>query len=162
EGGGKRLAELINLPSLNIRGMVSAHVGDQAANVIPASANASIDLRLVKGIDHETQAARVIEHIRRQGYYVTANEPDESTRRAHPGVARVIVDPAGYDAVRTSMDLPAAQQVIATLRTVRSPLVLEPTSGGSVPLVVIETILGVPTISVPVVNYDNSQHSSNE
>ncbi len=162
DGGGKRLAELINLPSLNIRGLASAHVGTQAANVIPATATAAIDLRLVKGVPHEQQAARVIDHIRKQGYYVTTSEPDEQTRLANPKVARVVVDPSGYDAVRTRMDLPIAQRVIAVARSVRSPVVLEPTSGGSVPLVVIEDILGVPTLSIPVVNYDNSQHSNNE
>jgi hypothetical protein len=37
-----------------------------------------------------------------------------------------------------------------------------PTEGGSVPLATIEDILGVKTISVPIANYDNSQHSANE
>ena len=53
DGGGKRLVELLNLPSLNIRGMASARVGEKASNVIPSTATASIDLRLVKGIDPE-------------------------------------------------------------------------------------------------------------
>ena len=59
EGGGKKLVELLNLPSLNIRGMQRRRTGAQASNVIPASATASIDIRLVKGIDHDTAAARV-------------------------------------------------------------------------------------------------------
>ena len=54
EGGGKKLVELINLPSLNIRGMASARTGDKASNVIPATATATIDIRLVKGIDRAT------------------------------------------------------------------------------------------------------------
>jgi hypothetical protein len=37
EGGGKTLAELINLPSLNINGISSANVGKMTANVIPTS-----------------------------------------------------------------------------------------------------------------------------
>ena len=53
EGGGKKLVELMNLPSLNIRGMAAARTGAQASNVIPATATASIDIRLVKGIDHD-------------------------------------------------------------------------------------------------------------
>ena len=51
EGGGEKLAELITLPSLNIRGMASAHAGPQASNVIPSTATASIDVRLVLGMD---------------------------------------------------------------------------------------------------------------
>ncbi len=68
EGGGKKLVELLNVPSLNVRSMNAARAGAQASNVIPASATASIDMRLVKGIDPETAARRVIEHIRAQGY----------------------------------------------------------------------------------------------
>ena len=46
EGGGRPLAELINLPSFNIRGLSSGRT-EQASNVIPASATAAIDMRLV-------------------------------------------------------------------------------------------------------------------
>src|SRR5262249_27760536 len=46
EGGGKKLLELLNLPSLNVRGMASARVAEKASNVIPATANATIDMRL--------------------------------------------------------------------------------------------------------------------
>ena len=40
--------------------------------------------------------------------------------------------------------------------------VLIPTSGGSVPLYIFSEILGIPTISVPIVNHDNNQHQPNE
>ena len=50
EGGGKKLVELLNYPSLNVRGMSSARTGAGASNVIPATATATIDIRLVKGI----------------------------------------------------------------------------------------------------------------
>src|SRR5580704_11212086 len=88
EGGGKKLVELLNLPSLNIRGMSSARTGAGASNVIPASATATIDMRLVKGIDHDAAAARVIEHIRRQGFYVVDREPDANARMSHAKVAK--------------------------------------------------------------------------
>ena len=162
EGGGAKLAERINLPSLNIRGMASAQIGEQAANIIPATATAAIDLRLVRGVTKEGQVARVIEHVRKQGYHVVDSDPDQKTRLAYPRIAKVAVSPGGYNAVRTQMDLPAAQSLVATVRAVRSPVVLQPTSGGSVPLDMIVDILGTSTIAVPVVNYDNNQHSANE
>jgi acetylornithine deacetylase/succinyl-diaminopimelate desuccinylase-like protein len=162
EGAGRTLGELINLPSLNIRGLASGRVGTQAANVIPASATAALDLRLVKGIGHQQQVDRVIAHIRKQGYYVTLTEPDEQVRLMHPKVAWVAVDPGGYDAVRTPMDLPAAQQVVAAVQSAHAPVVLQPTSGGSTPLATIESVLGTHTIHVPIVNWDNNQHSANE
>src|SRR6516225_8357610 len=76
EGGGRKLVELLNYPSLNIRGMSSARTGAGASNVLPSSATASIDIRLVKGIPPETAAARVLDHIRAQGYTVVSDEPD--------------------------------------------------------------------------------------
>src|SRR5262245_51942070 len=143
DGGGKSLGELINLPSLNIRGISSGRVGEQAANIIPSVATAAIDLRLVKGVTKEGQVARVIAHIRKQGYHVITSDPDDATRLAHPRIAKVVVNAGGYNAVRTPMDLPLAQNVLAIARTVRSPIAVQPTSGGSVPLDMIVDVRGV-------------------
>jgi len=162
EGGGKRLAELITLPALNVRGIVSGHTGNQAVNAIPATAAASIDIRLVKGMTRERAVELLIQHIGKQGYYVTAAEPDETTRLSHERVARVSVDPGGYNAARTPMELPLARKLISALEKARTPLILQPTMGGSLPLIVIEGVLELPTITVPTVNYDNNQHTKNE
>jgi acetylornithine deacetylase/succinyl-diaminopimelate desuccinylase-like protein len=162
EGGGEKLVELLNLPSLNIRGMSSARTGAGASNVIPASATATIDMRLVKGIDHQDAEQRVVEHIRRQGYFIVDHEPDAATRMAHPKVAFVKVESGGYNASRTSMDLPISQLVLKTADSARGPVVKLPTMGGSVPLYMIDEILHVPTITVPIANHDNNQHSFNE
>lgn len=162
EGGGKKLVELLNSPSLNIRGMSIARTGAQASNVIPATATATIDIRLVKGIDHNTAAQRVVEHIRKQGYYVVDTEPDADTRMSHPKIAKVSVGPGGYNAARTSMDLPISQAVLRTAESARGQVVSLPTMGGSVPLYMIEEILHAPTITVPIANHDNNQHSFNE
>ncbi len=162
EGGGKKLVELLNLPSLNIRGMSAARTGAQASNVIPASATASLDIRLVKGIDHDAAAARVIEHIRKQGYYVVDRDPDAETRTTHAKVAKVVLEPGGYNAARTSMDLPISQLVLRTAESARGPVVKLPTMGGSVPLYMIEETLHAPTITVPIANHDNNQHSFDE
>jgi len=162
EGGGKKLVELLNLPSLNVRGMSAARTGAGASNVIPASATATIDIRLVKGIDTRTAVQRVIEHIRGQGYFIVEQEPDAETRMAHPKLARVTAQSGGYNASRTSMDLPISQLVLRTAEAARGPIVKLPTMGGSVPLYMIEEILHAPTISVPIANHDNNQHSFNE
>jgi acetylornithine deacetylase/succinyl-diaminopimelate desuccinylase-like protein len=162
EGGGKKLVELLNYPSLNVRGMSSARTGAGASNVIPATATAAIDIRLVKGITPEAASQRVIDHIRAQGYTIVENEPDAQTRMAHPKVARVVVEPGGYNASRTSMDLPISQLVLRTADSARGPVVKLPTMGGSVPLFMIDEILHVPTITVPIANHDNNQHSYNE
>jgi acetylornithine deacetylase/succinyl-diaminopimelate desuccinylase-like protein len=60
------------------------------------------------------------------------------------------------------MDLPIAKDVIAAVESARGPVVKLPTMGGSVPLEFIEQALGLHTITVPIANYDNNQHSFNE
>jgi acetylornithine deacetylase/succinyl-diaminopimelate desuccinylase-like protein len=162
EGGGRKLVDLINLPSLNIRGMASARSGAQASNVVPSTATASIDMRLVKGIDHKEAARRLIDHIRKQGYFIVDRDPDADTLMSHPKVAKVSNREGGYNAERTSMDLPISQLVLRTADSIHGPVVRLPTMGGSVPLFMISQILGSPTITTPIANHDNNQHSFNE
>src|SRR6185503_11846769 len=163
EGGGKSLLELLNLPSLNINGFASGDVGSLARNVIPTTATAVLDLRLVKGNDHQRQVQRLIDHVRKQGYYVTEREPTDAERAQYPLLARITVRPGGYNAERTRMDLPISKAVIdAVQSTSAEKIVLLPTSGGSLPLSIITERLKTVTISVPIANYDNNQHAENE
>jgi acetylornithine deacetylase/succinyl-diaminopimelate desuccinylase-like protein len=162
EASPAKLAERLSLPSLNIRGMASSRVGAQASNVIPATATATIDMRLVKGVDHLKTVERVIEHIRKQGFFVTDVDPSPEVRMGHAKVAKVISREGGYNAVRTSMDLPISQEVIRAAASARGEVVKLPTMGGSVPLEMIERAVGTRTITIPIANHDNNQHSFNE
>ena len=161
DGAGKKLTELITLPSLNIRGLASSRIGAQASNVIPATANVTLDVRLVKGMDPQHTGQRVIEHIRKQGFFVTDQEPTAEERMSHAKVARVIVG-RPEAATRTSMDLPISQEVIRTVDSVRGPAVKLPNMGGGLPLTSVERPLGTRTIVIPMGNHDNNQHSYNE
>jgi acetylornithine deacetylase/succinyl-diaminopimelate desuccinylase-like protein len=162
DGNGAPLLELIALPSLNIRGMASSRMGAQASNVIPATASATIDLRLVRGIDKQVQAQRLIEHIRKQGYFVVDKDPDEQTRLSHPKVAKVVVDTGGYNAAGSPMDLPISKLVIQAVENARGPVIKLPVLGASVPLFMIQEVLGSATIQVSTANHDDNQHSYNE
>jgi acetylornithine deacetylase/succinyl-diaminopimelate desuccinylase-like protein len=163
ENAGKTLLELINQPSLNINGFASGDVGTLARNVIPTTATAVLDLRLVKGNDHQRQTQRLIEHIRKQGYHVVDRDPTDAERAQFPLLARVNVRPGGYNAERTRMDLPISKSVIEAVQSTTSDkVVLLPTSGGSLPLSIITERLKTITISVPIANYDNNQHAENE
>src|SRR6185295_1876227 len=162
EGAGRSLAELINEPSLNIDGLRSEYVGSEARTIIPSEATAAIDLRLVKGIDPKKQVERLIDHIKKQGYFVTTEAPDRKLRLAHSMIARVTTS-GGYRAVRTSMNLPISRRIIRAVEQAGgSRPVLAPTLGGSVPLYILEAATRAPQIGVPIVNHDNNQHSSNE
>jgi len=162
DGAGERLLTLLNQPSLNVNGISSGQTGAHAANVIPPTATADLDLRLVVGIDWREQQRRVVEYIQSRGYFIVDSEPSHETLMAHPKVARVILDQASYNAVRTPMDLPIAQEVIQAVKGVHGEVVLLPTMGGSVPLGAMERASGAHTITVPIANYDDNQHAANE
>jgi acetylornithine deacetylase/succinyl-diaminopimelate desuccinylase-like protein len=163
EGEGKNLLELINLPSLNINGMSSGDVGALARNVIPTTASAVLDLRLVKGNDYERQVQRLVSHIRKQGFYVTDHDPSDAERLKYPLIAKVVHRSGGYNAERTRMDLPISLTLIGAVQsTSEQPIVRLPTSGGSLPLSIITENLSTVTITVPIANYDNNQHAENE
>jgi acetylornithine deacetylase/succinyl-diaminopimelate desuccinylase-like protein len=162
EGAPKKLIELLQLPSLNIRGLASARVGAQTSGVVPATATAIIDMRLVKGMDHVETERRFMEHVRKQGFFVTDSDPSAEVRMAHPKVAKIVTKDGGYNAVRTSMDLPISEEVIRAVESARGTIVKVPTMGGSVPLEMIEHAVGTHTITVPIANHDNNQHSFNE
>jgi len=162
DGSGEHLLSLINQPSLNVNGISSGQTGAHAANVIPPTATADIDMRLVVGIDWREQQKRVVDYIRSRGYFIVNTEPTRETLLAHPRVARVILDQASYNAVRTPMDLPIAREVIQAVQSARGEVVLLPTMGGSVPLGAMERAAQTRTITVPIANYDDNQHAANE
>lgn len=163
EGNGRLLMELINEPSLNINGISSGDVGTLARNVIPTTAAVVLDLRLVKGNDHQRQVQHLIDHFRKQGFYVTERDPTEAERKEHALIAKVTSRKGGYNAERTRMDLPISMAVInAVQSTSKDPIVKLPTAGGSLPLSIITERLNTVTITVPIVNYDNNQHAENE
>jgi acetylornithine deacetylase/succinyl-diaminopimelate desuccinylase-like protein len=161
EGGGKKLVELLMEPSLNVRGIRSAYVGEQAQNVVPDRAEASLDARLVKGEDPTEKSRQIVEFIHTQGFFVVDHEPTIEERRAHAKIAKVI-EQGGYRASRTRMDLPVSKAIIGVMKEAAGEdLVIAPTLGGSVPMYVFDE-LGLPWVGVPIVNYDNHQHSSDE
>ena len=165
------LLTLLNEPSLNINGFSSGATGAHAANVIPPTATADLDLRLVVGEDWHEQQQRVVDYVQSRGYFVVDQEPTQEILTTHPRVAMIVRDPASYNAVRTPMDLPIAKEVIAAVQSAvdarpegspRGDVVLWPTMGGSVPLGAIERAARTRTITVPIANYDDNQHAANE
>jgi acetylornithine deacetylase/succinyl-diaminopimelate desuccinylase-like protein len=163
ENKGKRLSEAISMPSLNINGMQSGNVGKMASNQIPTTASAVLDLRLVLGNDWKKQQQKVIDHIQAQGYTILDHEPTDDERSKYSKLAKVVRGDDGYNAQRTSMDMPIARKVVDAVKsTTPDAVVLLPTSGGSLPLFVFKQYLDAKTISVPIANHDNNQHAENE
>jgi acetylornithine deacetylase/succinyl-diaminopimelate desuccinylase-like protein len=161
ERGEERLERKLNQPTLSILAMESGG-GLSAAprSAIPAKASARLEMRLVHGLDPRKQNALVIEHIRRQGYFIVENrDPSDEERMTHQLVARV--DPrGGSTAPRVSMDEPMAKALVVSLSRLGSPLVRLPTLGGSMPFATFSDRM--PTVGLSIVNHDNNQHGPDE
>ena len=162
ETKGQSLNESIMLPSLNINGMQSAGTGKLASNIIPVTATANLDLRLVPGTEAREQQFLIEEHIRKQGYFITRESPTDKERATYAKIVKVTLS-KGYNAQRTPLDLPIAKQVIEAVQsTTQEQVVLLPSMGGSLPLFLFEKYLAAKTITVPIANHDNNQHAENE
>ncbi|WP_436516954.1 M20/M25/M40 family metallo-hydrolase [Ekhidna sp. To15] len=160
--GTESYNERLLLPSLTIRGLSSGNTGKLARNVVPSTATAAIGMRLVKGCDPEKQKDYVEAHIRKQGFHIVREDPDQETRMKYPKIAKVTRE-SGYPAARTSMDLPITQDVIARTKDVAGDdLILLPTLGGSLPLYLFTDELKKPAIILPIANHDNNQHAADE
>ncbi len=162
EMDGVSLEKSILMPSLNINGMQSGNVGKKASNVIPITASAVLDLRLVPGNDYQVQQQRVVDHIKSKGYYIINREPTDVERGKYAKIATISLSD-GYNAQRTSLSNPFAQKIVAAVQsTTKELLVLLPSMGGSLPLFLFDKYLRAKTITVPIANHDNNQHAENE
>jgi len=156
------LQEAIQYPSLNIRGMAAAWVGDEARTIIPPTATAELDLRLVKESDPERLIGLIRSHIEDQGFYVIDRAPTDAERAEHGRIVSMTHDIA-YKAFRSDFDAPPGLMARAGLRHLNGekPILIR-SMGGSIPIAPIIEALGVPAATVPTVNIDNNQHSPNE
>ena len=153
----------LQYPSLNIRGMRAAWVGDEARTIIPPEAVAEVDVRLVKESDPARLLGLVRAHIEAQGYFVIAGRaPTDEERARYPRIARYDSG-TSYLAFRTEFDSEPGRWLRRAMvrRFGHEPVMLR-TSGGSIPISPFVTTLGVPAVSLGTVNPDNNQHSPNE
>lgn len=159
---GSSLQEARNHPSLNVRGLSSAWVGADARTVVPSEAVAEIDMRLVPETLSADLLEKLLTHIRAQGWHVIERAPSERERAQFRKLVRVHARPA-TEAYRTPLDDALAARFIERLRMVtnQQPILIR-TSGGTVPISPFIEALGFPALSLPVVNFDNNQHSPNE
>jgi acetylornithine deacetylase/succinyl-diaminopimelate desuccinylase-like protein len=161
DGNGRKLLDLLTEPSLNIDGLQSGWTGAQSKTIIPDSASASLDTRLVKNITPKMQFARLVAHIRKQGYYVIDHAPTMAERLRYPLIAKVTND-GGYPAAGTPMNLPVSQALVRVVdESAGERAVVLPILGGSAPMYIFENI-GLPVVGVPIVNFDDNQHSPDE
>lgn len=151
-----------NLPTLTVVGLQSGTIGAGARNAIAATATARVEMRLVNGLDPQRQFERLVAHVREQGYHVVNDPPDSAIRRKYPRVAQLTRTGGGFPIGKASMDDPRTILAATAIRALDQRLVQLPTIGGSLPFSTFSETLGLPTIGLAVVNFDNNQHAANE
>ena len=159
---GSFYQEALQYPSLNLRGLESAWVGDEARTIVPATATAELDIRLVPESDGTRLKNLVKDHIKKQGFYITTTEPTKAERMAHDNIVKVN-EGSVTDAFRTDLKNPYGEFLVNTMKnTFQEEVVQIRIMGGTVPISPFINELKIPAFIVPMVNTDNNQHSPNE
>lgn len=159
---GSNFQESLQYPTLNIRGMDALFIGKEARTLIPATATAEIDIRLVPSSDAARLINLVRQHVVQQGYHLVNGEPTEAERLQYPRIAS-FQSSISYQAFQTPFNSPCGQWLNkAMIKTFGKEPIKIKTAGGSIPISPFVTTLGIPAVGVPTVNADNNQHAENE
>ncbi|HZY78494.1 MAG TPA: M20/M25/M40 family metallo-hydrolase [Cyclobacteriaceae bacterium] len=159
---GDNFQESLQYPTLNIRGLDALFVGAQSRTLIPATATAEIDIRLVPGSDPEGLIGLVRSHIEKQGYHLIDGVPTEEDRMKYPRMAS-FHPTILYGAFQTPFDSECGKWLTkAMIKTFGKEPIRIRTAGGSIPISPFVITLGIPAVAVPTVNPDNNQHAENE
>lgn len=154
--------ESIQYPSLNILGLQSGWTGKETRTIIPATATAEMDIRLVKESDPQKLLSLLQKHIKNQGFHFVKGTPTEAERSKYSKLisfnSRVF-----YQAFRTDFDTRVGQWLRNAVKKAfgKNPIQIR-MSGGSIPISPFVNTLNIPAVGVPTVNPDNNQHSPNE
>jgi acetylornithine deacetylase/succinyl-diaminopimelate desuccinylase-like protein len=154
--------ESLQYPSLNIRGLGSAWIGEKARTIVPATATAEIDIRLVPESDGATLKKMIRNYVEKQGFFITDSLPTDEERIRHK---RILTFREGTvtDAFRTDLSNEYGNFIVKTLGDAfQEPVVQIRIMGGTVPIAPFINELKIPAFIVPMVNPDNNQHSPNE
>jgi acetylornithine deacetylase/succinyl-diaminopimelate desuccinylase-like protein len=153
--------EALQYPSLNIRGLSSGWTGKKARTIVPASATAAIDIRLVPESNGNRLKELIKQHILNQGFYVTDKEPTLEERMQYDKILTFESGSVTHP-FRTDMTIPFASWLENTIKQNDETIVKIRTMGGTVPIAAFINELNIPAVIVPLVNPDNNQHSPNE
>ncbi|MCS7137663.1 MAG: M20/M25/M40 family metallo-hydrolase [Candidatus Caldarchaeum sp.] len=143
---GNLLKQLLLEPAVNINGLSSGYQGPGSKTIIPATASAKLDFRVVPKQDPEKIYRKLVETLRMRGF------DDLKLRMLQ-----------SYPAARTSPDSFMAKLVADTAEQAYGvqPVVI-PSGAASGPMYVITDILGVPCVSTGVGYHGSSVHGPDE
>jgi acetylornithine deacetylase/succinyl-diaminopimelate desuccinylase-like protein len=162
ERSDRTLQELINQPTLNVRGIEAGYVADRARNIIPSRASASLDIRLVADMEPGSVVTGFRDWLAAEGWTVVDSPPDAAVLRRHAKVVE-LHEGQGFAATKSETSGPYAEYVIDAVRHAAwtTEIVAEPTEGGSLKHHLF-TDLGMAYAALPTSNFDNNQHTHDE
>ncbi len=160
---GRNYQESIQYPSLNIRGMASGWIKEEVRTIVPATATAEIDVRLVLESDPNRLLELLKNHVSGEGYYIIdRDQPTEEERMQYDKILSWSSS-ISYQSFRTDFNSEVGLWLDKALSRAfgETPIKIR-NSGGSIPISPFVNTLGIPAVTVPTVNRDNNQHSPNE
>jgi acetylornithine deacetylase/succinyl-diaminopimelate desuccinylase-like protein len=159
---GKTYQEALQYPSLNIRGMAAASIGDKTASIIPDRAVAELDLRTTVESNGDMLVGLLTRYIESQGYYLVDRDPTDEERALHAKIA-MLKRGKGDAAERQDMDQPIGRWATAALQMAYDePPIRIRQMGATVPTAELVEPLAMPFVLVPTVNPDDNQHTFDE
>jgi acetylornithine deacetylase/succinyl-diaminopimelate desuccinylase-like protein len=137
---------LAGMPTCNIAGLVTGYTGQGAKTVLPSTAMAKIDFRLVPDMDPKRQLERLTNHLKKYGF------GDIEIKFIH-----------GEAASRTTIDQPFVKLVAdSAAETFGIEPIINVSSPGTGPMHSFVKILGAPCVSVGSTYIYSRIHSPNE
>lgn len=162
ESIGDTYEESMQYPSLNIRGLNAAWVGDEVRTIIPSEVVVEIDMRLVPESDGRRLMELLKKFIQDTGYHLVDGYPNDEERKKYPKLASFTYS-LGSLPFRTEMDSEIGLFLNKALEKVfGDEIVNMRTTGGSQPMSPFITTLNIPAVSIRIPNPDNNIHSPNE
>ncbi|MHA2059156.1 MAG: M20/M25/M40 family metallo-hydrolase [Candidatus Ranarchaeia archaeon] len=143
----KSLVETLRFePSLTICGLISGYLGQGSKTIVPSSATAKIDFRLVPAQSPQEIMQKLRKHLNKRGY--TDIE---------------IIDLQGLEPAKTPVTHPFVKLVAEAAQQVyQQPPVIDPLSPASGPLYLFQKVMKCPFVSVGVGHTFSNKHAPNE
>lgn len=162
EAVGGTYQEALQYPSLNVRGVQAAWVGEKVRTLIPASAIAEIDIRLVPESDPDRIIGIIRNYIKEQDYHFVQGEPTDQERQQYPKLIS-FESSVSYKAFRTPFDSNIGHFLESALTRAfgKKPVSMR-TTGGSQPMAPFIQAMNLPAVALRIPNPDNNIHGPNE
>ncbi len=132
-------------PTCNIAGLVSGYALEGAKTVLPSSALAKIDFRLVPKMDPKKQFARLQKHLKQNGF------SDIKIKMYH-----------GEAAARTNPSDPFVAQIKEAAKESFGDFIVNVSNAGTGPMHSFVSVLGAPCVSIGSTYMFSRIHSPNE